>query len=546
MRQRISENTPGGRIFIFGIDSATFNVMLPLVEQGKMPATEKLMKEGAWCELLSTHPPLTPPAWTTFMTGRMPEHHGIFDFWRNEMSGPKYRRRYIGSEDIRCHTIFRILDFHGKKSLVVGMPMTYPPFKLNGALISGFMTPGVESDFTYPRKLKAKLLNRFGDYVFDPKPAEFDEKAEDEIIDGLIASDRSKVRGADLLMELHKDWDLLSVILSSVDHVQHHFWKYADPLHPGCNSDKTKIYSQTIDASYIRLDNYLKHFLEHLSPDDTVIVLSDHGAGPARVAFHIDTWLKRNGYLKTNFRVALKNRLKQTHRKVDAVVRDLLKLPAPRRKRLKDRIFYKRTRAFGGGRFEKGIYLNEKEKRPTGAVKPGAECEALRADLISLLERVRDPRSGEYVFKWIKPREEVYSGGFSWLAPDILFENNPGYEVVPGIQDSLFDYNTDMSGIHEPEGIFISSGPAIKKNHRFESSHIADVAPTILYLMGLPIDADMDGRLLENIVRDDYKSDRPPEFIKYSELLPLENKERSYTDDEEEVMKRKLESLGYM
>ncbi len=546
MHQRVKENTNRGRIFVFGIDSATFSVMLPLVEQGKMPSTEKLMKEGSWGNLLSTHPPLTPPAWTSFMTGRMPEHHGIFDFWENEMFGRKYKRRYVGSEDIRCHTIFRILDFHGKKSLVVGMPMTYPPFKINGALISGFMTPGVESDFTYPRDLKAKLLARFGDYVFDPEPKEFDEKAEDDIIDSLISSDRSKVQGADLLMELHKDWDLLSVILSSVDHIQHHFWKYADPLHPGCNSEKAEAYRQTIDSSYIRLDNYLKDFLERLSPDDTVIVISDHGAGPARVVFHIDTWLKRNGYLKANPRVVLKNRLKRIHRNVDGVMRDLLKIPAQRRKRLKERVFYRWTRAFGGGRFEKGIYLNEKGKRPAGTVKPGAEYEALRAELIASLEKVKDPRSGEYVFEWIKPREEVYSGGFSRLAPDILFENNPGYEVVPGIRNNLFDCNADMSGIHEPEGIFVSSGPAIKKNHHFESAHITDVAPTILYLMGLPVDADMDGRLLEDIIRDDYKSEHPPEFIKYSELTPFENRGRSYTDDEEEIMKRKLESLGYM
>ncbi len=534
------------RVFILGIDSATFDIILPLVEAGEMPAMGKLMQEGAWGKLCSTHPPTPPSAWTSFMTGRKPENHGIFDFLANEMKGPRYKRRFVNSGDIRCHTLWQVLDLHNKKSVVIGMPMTYPPFPVNGALISGFITHGEHSSFTHPKELKTELLIRFGDYVLDPPLHGFGEFIEEAYIKSRFLSDQSKVHAADYLAERHRDWDLMAVIFSLADHVQHYFWKYIDPLHPEYDSERSDAFRRTIDHFYIRYDRYLQGFLERLNPADTVMIVSDHGAGPTRVVFNLDNWLEQNGFLNKNKRIMLKNGAKSIYRGGVDALRASLGRPLQKRKELLGRILYRKSRAFAGHHPEMGLYLNEKGKRPMGIVNPGSEYGALRNELIAALKEIREPKSGERVFSWVRPREEVHSGDLSQLAADILFKTEPGYTVYPSLAKNLFDYYPEICGGHTPEGIFIASGPAVKENCKLESAHIIDMAPTILYLMGLPIDGDMDGRVVEEIIRDDYLKNHPPESANYRARIGFERAGQPHTEDEEDILKEKLQDPGNM
>ncbi|UCD87407.1 MAG: alkaline phosphatase family protein, partial [Desulfobacterales bacterium] len=65
---------------IIGLDGATFRIIRPLVKEGKLPRLRKMMEEGAWGDLESTIHPLSPQAWASFMTGKNPGKHGIFEF----------------------------------------------------------------------------------------------------------------------------------------------------------------------------------------------------------------------------------------------------------------------------------------------------------------------------------------------------------------------------------------------------------------------------------------------------------------------------------
>jgi predicted AlkP superfamily phosphohydrolase/phosphomutase len=277
-----------------------------------------------------------------------------------------------------------------------------------------------------------------------------------------------------------------------------------------------------------------------------VLIVSDHGAGGVGAVFYPDKWLEDNGYLRNNIRIQMKNEFKSHYRSLSNSVRRLLGYQPGLWKKLKKRRLYEKTLAFCGNASEMGIYLNVKEKRTAGVVNSGLEYEAVRDEIISGLSEITDPRSGGRVFEWIKPREEVHDGLHSDAAPDIVFKPASGYMVYPGCPDEMFDYGSDLSGWHEPEGILIACGPAIKEDYQLQEAHIADIAPTILYLMGLPIDSKMDGRLLNEIISDDCITSRPPEYFEYSDLYNEAGAGTAYDEDEARIVEEKLKGLGYL
>ena len=72
-------------MLIIGLDGATFDVLKPLMAEGRMPRLKEAIAAGASGLLRSTVPPITPAAWTTFLTGKNPARHGIIDFERYDV-----------------------------------------------------------------------------------------------------------------------------------------------------------------------------------------------------------------------------------------------------------------------------------------------------------------------------------------------------------------------------------------------------------------------------------------------------------------------------
>jgi predicted AlkP superfamily phosphohydrolase/phosphomutase len=72
------------KVVVIGLDAATWTLIRPWMAEGSMPNLAKLMKAGVSGGLESVLPPITPPAWTSFMTGKNPGKHGIFHFVETE------------------------------------------------------------------------------------------------------------------------------------------------------------------------------------------------------------------------------------------------------------------------------------------------------------------------------------------------------------------------------------------------------------------------------------------------------------------------------
>ena len=131
------------KTLIIGLDGATFDLILPFVAKGELPCFAYLMKNGAWGELASTLPPVTAAAWPSFMTGENPGKHGILKFTQID-SGPETNGDYkqaITSKSFAGRTFFDVMKMNGNRVGAVTIPVTYPPWDINGIMISGFPSP---------------------------------------------------------------------------------------------------------------------------------------------------------------------------------------------------------------------------------------------------------------------------------------------------------------------------------------------------------------------------------------------------------------------
>ena len=158
--------TDGPVIAIIGLDGATWDLAGPFLEAGDMPVLAALRRSGAHGVLRSTMPPVTFPAWSSFMTGTNPGKHGIFDFTRR-VAGT-YEVAFVGSRDRRVPTVWKLLSDAGRRVAVIGVPTTYPPEPVNGIMVGGFDSPvatGIDGSFVHPRDFYAEMTAAVGPYA---------------------------------------------------------------------------------------------------------------------------------------------------------------------------------------------------------------------------------------------------------------------------------------------------------------------------------------------------------------------------------------------
>jgi predicted AlkP superfamily phosphohydrolase/phosphomutase len=185
----------------------------------------------------------------------------------------------------------------------------------------------------------------------------------------------------------------------------------------------------------------------------------------------------------------------------------------------------------------------------------GEARESLRREIMQGLKEIVDPETGQTPVREIYRGEDYYFGPHAGHFPDVIVILEPDYEGTPllGHYSSVV---TRMSappfgGSHRMEGIFMASGPAVIANPEpLAGLNIEDVAPTILYLMGLPVPSDMDGRPLAEIVSPTVLESRP---IRHGEPIgfwPREDEvtftEEVISEQDEAEIRERLQALGYL
>jgi predicted AlkP superfamily phosphohydrolase/phosphomutase len=543
------------KVAVFALDGATFEVIRPAVEQGELPHIGALLERGASGELESTIPPITGAAWTSFQTGVSPGRHGAFD-WLTREEG-SYRLRPISSQMIRQPRLWDYIGEQGGRVGVVGVPVTYPPRAVNGFLISGLLTPEGAS-YTYPVELARELEARIGGFPFMPDHWRGRYRAS-KWLAGLARTLDQRKRIARYLLREH-EWDFFMLHLMEIDSAQHQMWHLRDGV--ARPSYQVKVKGDPILEIYRAADGALGELLAELPGGTTVFLISDHGFGPLYWNIYLNTWLLEQGYLvfKRGAVTGLRRaafRLGLTQERLFSWAERLRLLERGTQLRhgqlhdLLGRLFlsladadWRRTKAYSYGNIGQ-IYLNRRGREPEGIVRE-AEAEGLIEELIAKLRKLVNPYTGEPVIEKIHRKEELYSGEKLAWAPEILFLPRRGCMTL-GTTDfpagRIVAPTFAGSGWHELFGVLIAAGGNLEPGE-LQGAHLLDMFPTILYAMGLRVPRGLDGRVIEELLKPDYRRAHPIEWFEEEVELALEV--TGEPEGWEEEARRRLQDLGYI
>jgi predicted AlkP superfamily phosphohydrolase/phosphomutase len=557
-----ANGTARQRVLVVGLDAATFDLVLPWVESGELPTIARLIREGVRAPLRSTLPALTPPGWTSAATGRNPGKHNVFNFYRGRAGG--LNPAPVTPGDLRSPRVWDIVEQRGGRSIVLHMPLTYPPEARVGVMISGIMTPKGAQDFVAPAELKDVLSERIPGYRMEVDASPLKRGDLDTFRRDAFDLLRVQTEEALHLMQ-SQDWDLCWVMTHTLDKLQHFFWRYMDaghPAHPGPGE-----FQHVIRDFHIAFDQALARLVEAAPAGTPVVLLSDHGSAPLHTYFCVMNWLADAGFLALQSDTAARRGLGALGVDAKAVVRGLrraglgwvprlvprgMKRAVPQALtsfgKVAGRIDWSRTRAYCPSAPGSGLWINLRGREPEGIVEPGREYEALVAELRERLLAFRDPRTGEPVVDAVHRREEIYHGPHAEGGPDLLIETSRTVCMVEGLgRRSLMPAGRgpeERTGNHARDGILVLHGQDVRHGETLQLAAIEDVAPTVLYLLGIPIDADMDGRVLVDALRPERVASHPIAVADAPYVLP--ESAFAYSADDEKRIQDMLEGLGYV
>lgn len=602
------------RLLIIGLDGATWDIINPLIALGKLPHIAGLVMGGASCALRSTMPPITPPAWATMLTGVNPGKHGVFGFSRRLPGTYDYQGTTNRSR--RVEALWNIVSRRGGDCLLINIPVTYPPDEVKGVMVAGMGTPDAASEFVYPHSEKENLLAYCPGYRVD-----ISGRVDSSDVLALCMEEISQRSMVTRWLMSRHNWDLCMTVFVAPDRVQHARWQ------EGAIADD-------IAAVYAALDGAIGELLQKAGNECTVMLVSDHGFGPASLALSASNWLQQRGLgspqrLVANLlgdappgmipdsslyassgslacvdpdapdavrlvttapdhvaRLTLPDLVVEPHSALQVKLHVYSSQPGMILEVMDlstvggQIIFTCRLAAeqheitfsyrpvsehlhlslglttFGGnpsgelrlsaieidfmqrltgalaftGNDVGSIHLNLRGRDPAGVVLPGIEEANLKQRIVQELSAWH--AAGQPVVSEAHVREEIFTGPYVQMAPDIVFWS-----------DHLRPLRT-QPGTHRFDGVFVAHGPGIAPG-RLQRSQIADVMPTALYLLGQAIPQGLDGKVLTAMLDANYLTQHPVQLVDDQTSLAAVAP-ATYTASEQAILEERLRNLGYV
>ncbi|MDD4856914.1 MAG: alkaline phosphatase family protein [Candidatus Krumholzibacteria bacterium] len=475
------------RIVVVGVDGMDWQVLQPIL-QG-LPNLREIARSGFAGEMQSIFPPDSIPSWVSIFTGLDPSEHGILesiDYFKKGV-----RQFAVDTSAFRGRTFWDAASAMGKKVIVVNPLLAYPPWNVNGIMVSGPVFVSGESGMT-PRELRERYdLPPLGGIVDFPDRNELTAFAEKS-----KAETRAIVDLAVRLLE-HEQWDLSFVTLLTLDRIFHFFWRYqdvTDPTHP-----RRSAHAGVIADFHLFIDDCVGRIIRAAGPDAMLLIVSDHGHGMRpTLHFNVNQLLLEKGLLTSRIRgpKALSARY-HIDRAKNSMLDTLHRLD------LED-ISYRVARVLPWTRkLKKGDFLTERSENlatasdfggnnPFGGIdvsrkicaERNIDYETLRDKIIAILMDAKG-NTGERVFLWARRREEIYSGKNIEKFPDILYEMDSHYGTSWSLYRPLVTVNPrhrKISGGHRKTGVMLV-GPLGGRTIRREAISPLNIGATVINVL---------------------------------------------------------------
>jgi len=460
----------GRKVLVIGLDCAEPSLVFDRWRD-ELPNINRLMSSGVYGNLESCIPAITVPAWSVMMSSRDPGQLGIYGF-RNRADYSYDKMTIATGSAVKADRVWDILSRAGKQVITIGVPGTYPPRPVNGAMVGCFLTPNTtKAQYTYPVELKDQIASWVGEYQVDVPQFRTEDK--DFLLKQIYdMTDQHFVVVKKLLTE--KPWDFFMFVEMGVDRIHHGMWKYTDPAHP--KYEPGNKWQNSIRDYYKKLDSYIGEVLALVPQDTVVLVVSDHGAKTMHGGIAVNEWLIRNGWL------ALKDQAPKTLTPFEKVEVDWAK-----------------TRAWGSGGYYGRVFLNVAGREPQGII-PQADYERVRDELARALESIPAPDGRNIGTVAFKP-EKIYKQ-VNNIAPDlVVYFGNLDWRAVGSLGlGGVYTFENDTGpddANHAQQGMFILYDPAQSGGGKRTQAHIMDIAPTVLDHLGLPVPRDMNGNIIK-------------------------------------------------
>jgi predicted AlkP superfamily phosphohydrolase/phosphomutase len=606
------------QVVFVGIDGATWRILDPLIEAGKLPVFERLKNEGTYGDLRSTACYVSPPAWASMMCGYAPEKTGVYTFGKWVKDEGEFKS--VTSADLRMPFAWDVASQAGKKVAVTNVPLTWPVHPVNGIMVSGLMTPVPNmdpiylksTDFTgalglgqiapglrsFSEPVKTEGSDSLNTFVWwridstndgrqnydrvalmvlprlDGAPRNIEQnlilfdigeyspwltvkvKWKDKIADGhcklllfrrtdgqfqastskVLLDPRERISQytypAELADELssrfgyympskflkqkvvpsvtqdcvdyasffydYDDWDLYYYVFTQTDNIQHLVG-----------------FSDRAEEVYRIIDGFIGDLMDRMPEESTLIIGSDHGFKKYEWGIDLNEFYEQLGLLE---------------REPDG-----------------KEIDFDRTMVFHNMWY---VYFNRDLITPENLEAKGIRMEPGEEPTDALLRflrnreivRANDNRSFPVVYHEVE-------GEFAGDDPDLVVEGTyedyqvefwnlkrPRGQLVWRLSDTEQHH-------HELDGVYFVWGSQVKQGHRAGLHRCEDIAPTVLYLLGLPYAADMDGRPMLDVFDAGYVASRESYVV--NDLSEIE-RELFVADEDNETLEKKLRSLGYV
>lgn len=551
------------KTLLVGWDSVPWSFVQPLLERGELPHLQGLMDNG-WCgSVRSTMPAVTPVAWSSIITGKLPQKHGIYDWvWRD---GDQIR--VAASSEIRGTPFWRRLNDAGLRVGLVNVPLTFPATPIDGFMLCGFGAPPPPANITYPTALLDDIQARFGAYTPALSTQETAALGEQQAI--YRAEREIQARQVEIAAYLVGRYpvDVLAINLMLFDHTNH----------------RAKTW-ELVEQSLRDLDEHLGRLLAAFQPD-SVILFGDHGARRLRGQFLLGDWLCAHGYMARRrrdnqspqeFNFLLQQYLQQgrkLHGAFERAVRSALRRGFRLAPRSVQERFWLDVHRLAPKAYEHYWLLEEIDHesssvldvRNIGTVYLKRQPEAgdavntgsdVKARLMRELAMVTDPETQTPVFEDVYDADTLYGATPAGSPPDLILNYHESglalrREMGIGLLERFpfFAYSTDnpsshvwvWHGDHAPDGICVFCGGTTVDTVHPENLSIVDIPAILLHLYQVPIPEDFDGE-----VRPVFNTQIDPIEKQPGDTFPNPHPIRKEDLKETEDVLDRLRALGYV